>query len=156
MARGRLNNLVSGESTARRRARWLLGIAYLIAGIAHIVSPAGFVKITPLGVPWAEEVVFVTGLCEIAGAVAVLFVPRLRRAAGWALAAYAVCVYPANINHALYGIDIDGQALGWWYHAPRLALQPIIVWWALWASGIIDWPFKARGTAPSQGRYGNE
>jgi hypothetical protein len=29
----------------------------------------------------------------------------------------------------------------WCYHAPRLALQPVLVWWALFCSGIINWPF---------------
>lgn len=132
------------ESVPRRLARWLLGIAYAAAGILHLVSPGGFVKITPALVPWPEVVVALTGVCEIAGAVALLFVPRLRQAAGIALAAYAVCVFPANINHAVNGIAIGGTVLGWGYHAPRLALQPVFVWWALWASGTIDWPWTRR------------
>jgi hypothetical protein len=42
------------------------------------------------------------------------------------------------------GIAISGVVLGWDYHAPRLAAQPFLVWWALWAGGIIDWPFENR------------
>ena len=30
----------------------------------------------------------------------------------------------------------------WWYHAPRLALQPVLVWWALFAGGVADWPLR--------------
>lgn len=101
-------------------------------------------RITPGWVPAPDAVVFVTGLCETAGAVALLFVPSLHRAAGYAFAAYAVCVFPANINHALSGIAIGGTTLGWWYHGPRLALQPVIIWWALWATRITDWPFGRR------------
>lgn len=132
------------EGRGRKIARIALGLAYLAAGVLHIARPAGFLAITPGWVPFPAEVVILTGVCEIAGALALLFVPKLRRAAGWALAAYAVCVFPANINHAVNGIAIGGGALTWWYHAPRLALQPVIVWWALWGTGIVDWPFKRR------------
>ena len=71
-------------------------------------------------------------------------VPRLRRAAGIGLAAYAVCVYPANINHAVNAIALGGVQLGWWYHGPRLLLQPVLVWLALWVGHVTDWPFAAK------------
>lgn len=32
------------------------------------------------------------------------------------LALYSVCVFPANINHAVNHIAIGGTELGWWYH----------------------------------------
>ncbi len=124
--------------------RLLLAAVYLVAGVAHLRSPAGFVQITPSWVPMPETVIFATGLIEIAGAIALAFVPRLRRAAGIGLAAYAVCVFPANINHALSNVAIGGVSLGWWYHGPRLLFQPIAVWWALWAGGVIDWPARKR------------
>jgi uncharacterized membrane protein len=75
---------------------------------------------------------------------ALALIPGLRKAAGIGLALYAVCVYPANINQALYGIPIGGHVLSWWYHVPRLAFQPVLVWWALWVSGVIEWPFGRR------------
>ena len=127
----------------RRIARWALALAYLIAGIAHLRSPAGFVAITPSWVPHPAEVVLLTGLAELAGA-AGLLIPPLRRAAGIGLALYALCVWPANINHALNDIPLSGVHLGWWYHGPRLVLQPVIIWWALWASGVTDWPFSKK------------
>ena len=124
-------------------ARGILAAAFLVAGIAHVASPGGFLKITPAWVPFAPQVIFATGLCEIAGAAA-LMTPQLRRLAGIMLALYTVCVFPANINHALNHISIGGPPLGWWYHAPRLAFQPVIVWWCLFAGGVIDWPFRRR------------
>jgi uncharacterized membrane protein len=136
------SELLSRYETVRSVARIVLAIAYLIAGIAHVASPGGFVRITPGWVPFAHDVVVATGVCEIAGALALLFVPKLHRAAGIAFAAYAVCVFPANINHALNNIALGGTTLSWWYHGPRLALQPVIVWWALWAAKVIDWPFR--------------
>lgn len=131
------------ESRARRIVRWVLALAFLVAGVAHLRSPGGFIAITPGWVPFPATVIFLTGLAEIASAVG-LMVPRLRRAAGVGLALYALCVWPANINHAVHDIAIGGVHLGWAYHGPRLALQPVIIWWALWAAHVIDWPFARR------------
>lgn len=124
--------------------RILLALAYLIAGVAHLRSPGGFLQITPDWVPFPESVVAATGVAEIVGATA-LFIPRLRYAAGVALALYALCVWPANINHAVNDIAIGGKHLSWWYHGPRLAFQPVIIWWALWVGGVTNWPFRHAG-----------
>lgn len=132
------------QSKARTVWRVLLGIFYLIAGIAHVRTPGGFLQITPEWVPYPAQVVFLTGIAEIAGALALVFIPRLRYAAGIGLAAYAVCVYPANIKHALEGIAMGGEVQSWWYHGPRLAFQPVFVWWALLAGGVTNWPFGKR------------
>ena len=123
--------------------RVLLAAVYLLAGIAHIARPEGFLAITPTWVPFPDQVIFWTGVAEIAGAIG-LFVPRLRRAAGIGLALYALCVWPANIRHAVEGIAVGGTVLGWGYHAPRLAFQPVFIWWALFAGAVIDWPFRTR------------
>tara|TARA_B110001454_G_scaffold218985_1_gene248934 strand:- start:638 stop:898 length:261 start_codon:yes stop_codon:yes gene_type:complete len=73
------------------------------------------------------------------------------------LALYAICVFPANIKHAVSYVAIDGVQLGWWYHGPRLSFQPIIVWWSLFSSGVTDWPRKARQLPfePEPRRYPN-
>ena len=68
----------------------------------------------------------------------------LRRAAGIGLALYAVCVFPANIHHMVIDMSSPEPMLGWTYHAPRMLLQPVLVWLALWVGGVIDWPFGGR------------
>jgi uncharacterized membrane protein len=127
----------------RTIARGVLSVVYLAAGIFHLATPGTFLLITPDWVPYPRDVILGTGLCELAGA-AGLQIPRLRRAAGIGLALYAVCVYPANIKHAIDGLPPGNVQLGWWYHAPRLALQPVLVWWALFAGGVVSWPFRRR------------
>jgi len=123
------------ETRARRAARWLLVAFYALAGAGHLYFTNAMVRIMPHWVPAPRMVVLATGVCELAGAVG-LMTTRWRRAAGWALAAYALCVWPANVQHAIQDLS-HGTGLPIWYHAPRLALQPLIIWWALWASGAV-------------------
>ena len=127
----------------RTALRWTLAFVYLAAGILHLRNTAVFVRIVPGWVPWPYDTVIVTGICELFGALGLTLV-RWRRPAGIMLALYAVCVYPANIKHAVDSLTIGGTRLGWGYHAPRLAFQPVLVWWALFCSGVIDWPFRNR------------
>jgi uncharacterized membrane protein len=121
--------------------RWFLVLLYLLAGIFHILRPGPFLSITPQWVPWPEATIFVTGLCEIAGSMGLL-VTALRKPAGLGLALYAIAVFPANINHAIIDMSSAQPLLGWAYHAPRLLLQPLLVWAALYASQATDWPFR--------------
>jgi uncharacterized membrane protein len=143
-----MNIAIRQESRIRAFFRWLLAIFYLGAGIMHIRSPGGFLAITPDWVPFPEQVVFLTGVAEIIGAIGLL-IPlninsKTRFWAGIGLAVYAVCVWPANINHAVNDIAINGETLGWGYHGPRQLLQPVFIWWALIAGGVINWPFRRR------------
>jgi uncharacterized membrane protein len=123
--------------------RLVMAAFYLVAGVIHLRSPEAFLPIVPDWVPMPRAVVLFTGVCELAGAVALL-VPRLRWWAGVMLAAYAVAVYPANIKHAMEGIALAGGQQTWAYHAPRLAFQPVLVWWALFAGCVINWPFGGK------------
>ncbi len=122
-------------------ARLLLAAAFLAAGVLHLLVPAPFLTITPAWVVFAPQVIALTGVAEIAGAVGLL-VPRVRRAAGIGLALYSVCVFPANIQHAMQDLALAHPLLGWAYHGPRLLFQPVIVWWCLWAGQVVDWPFR--------------
>ena len=128
-------------SPYRAVMRWVLALLFTTAGIAHLAIPDKFLAITPSWVPFAPQVIFVTGLCEIAGSVALLTKP-LRWWAGVAFAAYAVCVWPANFKHAIDSIALPYISNSWYYHGPRLAFQPVIFWWALYCACVIDWPWR--------------
>ena len=125
-------------------ARWVLAAAYIVAGVIHLHSPDFFLRIVPDWVPFPRLTILLTGGCEIAGALGLLF-PRTRRITGVMLGLYAVCVFPANIKHVIDDLS-SGTGLGIWYHAPRLFAQPFIVWWALYAGGVTRWPFRAAVT----------
>lgn len=132
---------------ARTAARWALVVLYLVAGYFHFTAPGPFLKIIPAWVPFPEEVIFLTGVAEWAGALALAqpWYPLLRQAAGAKLALYALCVWPANVNHMLIDLARPGHGWGLVYHVPRMLLQPVLVWLALWTGGVTDWPFRRRG-----------
>lgn len=122
--------------------RIVLIVFYGVAGIVHLASPDKFLPIMPDFVPSPRVVVIFTGLCELAGVFG-LMTHRLRKAAGIGLALYAVCVFPANIKHAIEGIALPSLPSSWWYHGPRLLAQPVIVWAALFCADVVRWPFGA-------------
>ena len=126
--------------------RLVLALLYAIAGVLHLVAPRPFLEIMPGGLPFPTEIVFLTGIAEILGAAALAqgWLASLRKAGAIGLALYAVCVFPANINHFAIDMARPDQGLGLAYHVPRMIAQPIIVWWALWAGGVTDWPFRRR------------
>jgi len=130
----------------RSLLRIVLAIFYAYAGYRHIVGPEPFLLITPEWVPMPQQVIFWTGIAEIAGAFALAqpFSQRLRQAGGIGLALYAVCVWPANINHMAMDMARPDGGWGMAYHVPRMIAQPLLIWLALWTARVTDWPFKAR------------
>lgn len=56
------------------------------------------------------------------------------------LGVYFIAVFPANVHNALQGLNVQGLPASDWYYWVRLGFQPLAVWWALFCSGLIDWP----------------
>lgn len=129
--------------SVRATMRWVIAAFYVAAGVAHLAVPEKLLLITPAWVPFAPQVIFVTGIFEFVSSIALLTKP-FRFWAGIAMAAYALCVWPANFKHAIEGVSLPFVANSWLYHGPRLALQPLIVWWALYSANVIDWPMSKK------------
>ena len=126
--------------------RWLLGLFYAVAGFFHLTAPDPFLRIVPTWVPAPEEVVWATGVAELAGALGLVqpVSPRLRKFAGIGLALYALCVWPANGHHMMMDMARPDGGWGLAYHLPRMLAQPLIAWAALWAGEATEWPFARR------------
>lgn len=128
--------------------RLFLTILYGGAGYVHLTKPEFFMPIMPEILPFPRWIVLITGMAEIWGAIG-LWIPAFRKAAGIGLALYALCVWPANINHMILDLWGDGTGgdlgrLSPTYHIVRQFLQPVLIWAALWATHVIDWPFAKK------------
>ncbi|EDL49239.1 DoxX family protein [Erythrobacter sp. SD-21] len=130
----------------RAALRILLALFYAYAGYAHIARPEPFLAIMPEALPAPEAIVFWTGMAELLGAAALIqpFSEGLRKAGAIGLALYAVCVFPANINHFIMDMARADGGFGLAYHVPRMITQPVLVWLALWVGGVTDWPWRRR------------
>ena len=126
----------------RKGFQVLLGAALIYAGITHLTtSRLEFQAQVPTWVPLsADFVVLASGVVEIALGIALASL-QYRRQVGWITAAFFVAIFPGNISQYVNGIDAFGldtdQA-----RLTRLFFQPLLVLWALWASGA--WPRKER------------
>jgi uncharacterized membrane protein len=118
------------------RSQKLLVGFFSFAGIMHFVRPRSYEATVPPWVPLHREAVIVSGIAEIAGAVAVAYVPT-RALARWWLLALLVAVFPANVYMAvspeqIRGLDLD-QIPRWMLWA-RLPLQPLMMLWVVRAT----------------------
>lgn len=119
-----------------RRARWsayVLAGTFAGAGVSHFTAPWFYERIIPTPLkPWKRELVYWSGVCELACA-AGLAIPRTRRLTGWASAALLLAVFPANVQQALDGGLPDVEGIGGSAEVAwaRLPLQLPLVWMAL-------------------------
>jgi uncharacterized membrane protein len=120
--------------TARDVGRWALGLLLLAAGTGHLVAPEAFLAQTPTWLPWRPAIVLVSGLVELALGLALLAVRRRRRELGWVVALFFVAIFPGNLHQAISGTEAFGLTTptARWL---RLAFQPVLIVWALWATG---------------------
>jgi len=120
--------------SVRTFARWVLAGFMAVAGVGHLVATEAFLGQTPTWLPLRSAVVWLSGVVEIGFAVALVAWSGRRRQVGWALALFFVVVVIGNIFQAVAGTDafgLDTDTERW----ARLAFQPILVVWALWATG---------------------
>lgn len=118
----------------RHLGRWLLAAFLAFAGFSHFAMAEEFLAQVPPWLPWPGAVVAVSGVVEIALAVALVAVPRHRALVGWLTAAFFVMIFPGNVSQFLSGTDgfgLDTDAA----RATRLLFQPLLVVWALWCTG---------------------
>ncbi len=120
-------------TTGRKISLGMLGVFFTVAGINHFVNPGMYVKIIPDYLPAPEALNLISGAAEVAGGLGV-FIPGLRKAAGWGLIALLIAVFPANIQMVFDGWP--GGGVPAWVLWARLPLQGVFVWWVWRACGL--------------------
>jgi uncharacterized membrane protein len=109
-------------------SRFLLAALMLGAGTMHFVQTDFFTRIMPPYLPWHRELVYVSGLGEVALGL-MLLVPRFSRLAAWGVIALLIAVFPANIYLYQHQELLPASPL---VHFLRLPLQALFILWAYW------------------------
>src|SRR3954449_6832324 len=112
------------------RARAALGVTFLFAGALHFLKPRAYVAMMPRYLPKHRELVYASGVAEMAGGAGVL---AGRRAAGWWLIATLLAIFPANLEMAVHAKHFHRlpEPLLW----ARLPVQALLVAW-VWRVAI--------------------
>jgi uncharacterized membrane protein len=79
----------------------MVGLAalFLASGTVHLVRPTVMEPMIPRALPAPRQLVYVSGVAELACA-AGLILPRTRRVAGWGSAVLLLLVLPGNLQMA--------------------------------------------------------
>ncbi|HEX2723315.1 MAG TPA: DoxX family protein [Gemmatimonadaceae bacterium] len=111
-----------------RRNHFLIAALFIVAGVVHFLVPDRYAGIMPGWVPFPREMVYVSGVLEIAGGVGVL-IPGVRRLTGICLIALLIAVFPANLQMLANAINGDASTLYKTALFLRLPLQPLMIVW---------------------------
>lgn len=111
----------------------LLAAFFVFAGVSHFTRPEFFVSIVPHYLPAPRALVYVSGVFEILGGLAVLW-PATRAAAGVGLVLLLLAVYPANLYMAFAPERFVAQGTPLWALYARLPVQFVFIAWAWWAT----------------------
>src|SRR5688572_10582682 len=113
----------------------LFGPFFVFAGLMHFIKPRIYERIVPPYVPRPREVVYASGIAEIAGGLAIMHPATRRAGSAWSIATL-VAVFPANLHMALnaerYEKAVPGGEAALW---ARLPVQALFIAWAYAAGG---------------------
>lgn len=106
---------VRGNFEFALSGRIAMSAMLLFTAIGHFAFTKGMSMMLPDFVPYKTEVVYLTGIIEIAAAIG-LFIPNFRILTAWLLIAFFILILPANIYAAIKHIDyqkgtFDGNGL---------------------------------------------
>jgi uncharacterized membrane protein len=117
----------------KRLVRWFFTLAFVTTGVLHFMRADLFVSIMPSYLPAHRELVYLSGVFEILGAVG-LMIPTLRRWAAWGLMALLLAVFPANVHMAMHPETFIAKGIPLWALYVRLPVQFLLIyalWWAV-------------------------
>lgn len=105
-----------------------ISVVFIVAAGAHFLAGRTMVGMLPPALPRRLEIVWVSGVLELLGAVGIWF-PRFERLTGACLVALIILVFPANLYAALNHLPIAGHQDGWRYLLVRIPFQILLVVW---------------------------
>jgi len=125
---------LSGRLTLSFIGRASMAVMLTVTGVVHFTSTDWMVGIMPDFIPAKRELVWFTGVCELAAAVVGLLSDRFSRLTSILLIIFFVLILPANIAESLKP-DTGDLEFGKWYLLFRIPLQIFFIWW-VWHFGV--------------------
>jgi uncharacterized membrane protein len=110
------------------RARVGLSLFFAFTGIGHFIRTEEMAAMLPLSVPYRFELIYVTGVLELLGAIGV-WIPRLMKLTGVCLIVMLIAVLPANIYAAFNRVAFGGHESGPGYLLVRVPFQIFVIAW---------------------------
>lgn len=115
--------------------RIAMSVMLVFTAISHFVFVKGMAMMISF-LPWPTAIVYITGIIEIIGALALL-IPKTRLLAGKLLILFFIFLLPANIYAACHNInlqsaDYTGKGISYlWF---RIPLQLLFMTWVYFSS----------------------
>lgn len=119
--------------TPAKRARVGLSLFFAFTAIGHFIRTEGMAEMLPDTVPFRIEIIYITGIFELLGAIGV-WIPRLTKLAGLLLIVMLVGLLPANIYSAINRVEFGGHGAGPVYLLVRIPFQLFAIWWTYFAT----------------------
>jgi len=118
------------SSRAFKLFLWIYALLYILAGINHFRSTAGYYAIMPNWIPAHQFLIYLSGVLEIIFGIMLLF-RQTRKASGWLIILMLIAFLPAHI----YMIQKAPFMLGKIEITPliawiRIPFQAFFIWWA--------------------------
>lgn len=126
-----VTKIFSGEYDYSLSGRFAISSMLLFTAIGHFAYSKGMALMIPDFIPFKSELVFLTGVIEIAAA-AGLLISSLQTLTAWLLIFFFILILPANINAARKKVDYqkstaEGPGINYlWFRVP---LQLFFIAW---------------------------
>ena len=117
-------------------ARIAMSVMLIFTAVGHFVFTQGMAMMIPDFIPFKNEMVYFTGIIEIAAAIG-LHVPKYRILSAWLLIVFFILILPGNIRAAIQHIDYQKgnfEGSGPVYLWFRVPLQILFIIWTYLSS----------------------
>lgn len=115
------------------RARIGLSLFFAFTGLGHFIRSREMAEMLPSAVPYRLELIYLTGVLELLGAVGV-WIPKLRKLTGICLIVMLVAILPANLYSAINRVAFGGHESGPAYLLVRIPFQLLVIAWTYLAT----------------------
>ena len=115
--------------------KYLLGLLFIMGGIAHFTKVEFYLKAMPSYLPFHEIIVYTSGVFEIVLGL-LLIINKTTRKAAFGIILLLIAVFPANVNMYLNHADFPDMSET--SLLIRLPIQLVLIAWAYIYTKKID------------------